>query len=94
MGGEGEKKKEEEEGRGRKGREGETRHTNPSLLPAPLCTAAIGWRCCITFRWLLMAELCDIGYVGTFYWLGLGYRLTVVCVLSKNDFFPTAINAT
>jgi len=26
----------EEEGRGIKGREGETRNTNPSLLPAPL----------------------------------------------------------
>jgi len=26
----------EAKGRGRKGGEGETRHTNPSLLPAPL----------------------------------------------------------
>ena len=34
-----------------------------------------------------MAELCDIGYVGTFYWFGLGYRLTVVCVLSKNEIY-------
>ena len=34
-----------------------------------------------------MAELCNIGYVGTFYWLGLGYRLTVVSVLSKNEIY-------
>ena len=34
-----------------------------------------------------MAELCNIGYMGTFYWLGLGYRLTVVCVLSKNEIY-------